>query len=180
MSKRSVYILALLCSVLVYELPSALTLIKVGWMNIPPVLVADQMLYLNLSAVHHVSATEIMNPWYGTRVRVVDVPHLMFPVTFILFRMVHSLFASWTTAVLAWNTVWTALTFAAAAFCFKSFFPDSDRRLAYIAAFGLLVLQSPLIYLEQAWQLIRLHPPMDLPLPYMRFAIPQVILPCIL
>jgi len=73
MPKRSVYILALLCSVLVYELPSALTLIKVGWMPIPPVLVADQMLYLNLSAVHRVSTTEIMNPWYGSRVPVVDV-----------------------------------------------------------------------------------------------------------
>ena len=25
-----------------------------------------------------------------------DVPHLMFPVTFVLFRLVHHVFASWT------------------------------------------------------------------------------------
>lgn len=180
MSKRSVYILALACSILIYQLPSLITLAKVGWMPIPPVLVADQSLYLNLSAVQHVSPTEVINPWYGTRVLAVDVPHLMFPITFVLFRMVHSLFSSWTAAVLVWNTIWTALTFAAAAFCLKSFFPDTDKRLACIAAFALLVLQSPLIYLEAAWQLIRLHPLMEFPLPYLRFAIPQVILPCIL
>ena len=180
MSNRSVYILALVCSILVYELPSVLTLMKVGWEPIPPVLVADQMLYLNLSTVHHVSSTEVLNPWYGTRVLAVDVPHLMFPVTFVLFRMVHSLFSSWTAAVLAWNALWTALTFAAAAFCFKAFFPNTDKNLTYIAAFGVLVLQSPLIYFQEIWQLLRLHPLYGLPLPYLRFAIPQVILPCIL
>jgi len=180
MSNRSVYILALLGSIFVYELPSVLTLVKVGWMPIPPVLVADQDLYLNLSAVHHVSSTEIVNPWYGTRVLAVDVPHLMFPITFVLFRMVHTLFASWTAAVLVWNAIWTALSFAAAAFCFNTFFPDTDKRLTCIAAFGILVLQSPLIYLQEAWQLVRVHHLLESPLPYLRFAIPQVILPCIM
>jgi len=180
MSNRSVHILALLCGIFVYDLPSVLTLVKVGWMPIPPVLVADQDLYLNLSAVHHVSSAEIVNPWYGTRVLTVDVPHLMFPITFVLFRMVHGLFGSWTAAVLVWNAIWTALSFAAAAFCFKSFFPDTDKRLTCIAAFGIIVLQSPLIYLQEAWQLVRLHPVMEFPLPYLRFAIPQVVLPCIL
>jgi len=30
------------------------------------------------------------------RVLAGDVPHLMFPVTFVLFRLVHHVFASWT------------------------------------------------------------------------------------
>ena len=177
MSKRSIYILGLLLSVLVYELPSLLTLAKTGWQPLPPVLVADQMLYLNLSAIHHVSANEVLNPWYGTRVLAVDVPHLMFPVTFVLFRFVHSIFVSWSTAMLVWSALWTALTFAAAAFCLESFFPDSDRSLTRAGAFALLVLQSPLIYLGQLRQLPSLHGFLTLPLPYLRFAIPQVILP---
>lgn len=179
-SKYSIYIFGLLCSALVYELPSLLTLVKVGWEPLPPVLVADQMLYLNLSAIHHVSPTEVLNPWYGTRVLVVDVPHLMFPVTFVLFRLVHHVFASWTAAVLTWNALWMALTFVAAAFCLESFFPNADRTLALIAAFGLLVLQSPLMYLGELRPLATQHSLFGIALPYLRFAIPQVILPCLL
>jgi hypothetical protein len=79
--------------------------------------------------------------------------------------------------MLLWSAFWTALTFSAAAFCLESFFPDSDRSLTSASAFALLVLQSPLIYLGQLRQLPSLHGLLALPLPYLRFAIPQVILP---
>jgi hypothetical protein len=181
MSKRWVYLLLLLGGVLLYELPSLLTLMRTGWEPIPPVLVADQMLYLNLSAIHHVSASEVVNPWYGTRVLVVDVPHLMFPVTFFLFRFLHGILgSSWTGAVLLWGTGWTTLTFIAAVFCVQSFFPEADRTLAAAAALALLVLQSPLIYLQEIRFLIANHSLFGIQLPYLRFAIPQAILPLVL
>ena len=85
-SKRAIFFAALLCSVLFYELPYILTLARTGWTPLPPVVAADQMLYLNLSAIHHVSPTEVVNPWYGGLVSTLDVPHLRFPITFLLFR----------------------------------------------------------------------------------------------
>jgi len=180
MSKRTTYILWLAGAVLVYELPYVLTLAKTGWEPLPPVLVADQMLYLNLSAIHHVSATEVLNPWYGTRVLAVDVPHLMFPIAFLLFRFMHAIAGSWTAAMLLWSAFWTALAFAAAVFCLESLLPDSDRTLTSAAAFGLLVLQSPMTYLGELRKLPALHGLFYLQLPYLRFAIPQVILPVVL
>ena len=68
MSKRAIFfVAALLCSVAVYELPYILTLAKTGWSPLPPVVnyPADQMLYLNLSVIHHASATEVVNPGTG-------------------------------------------------------------------------------------------------------------------
>ena len=180
MSSRLTFIFVLLCGVLLYELPSLLTLAKLGWEPIPPVLVADQNLYLNLSAIQHVSATEVVNPWYGTHVLAVDVPHLIFPVTFVLFRMMHAAFSSWTTAMLVWTALWMALTYIAAVFCIESLFPDSDRSLTAAAGLGLLVLQSPLIYIAQLMQMMRGGPFFTVPLPNLRFAIPQVIAPAVL
>jgi hypothetical protein len=177
---RSGFVLGLLCSVVLYEVPAALTLMKVGWESIPPVLEADQNLYLNLSAIQHVSATEVLNPWYGTRVLAVDVPHLLFPVTFVTFRAFHSVVASWTAALLIWTALWMALTFCAAFFCLKSFFPDVDRRLTSLAALGLLVLQSPIIYLQYFRGIASSGNLFAVPLPCLRFAIPQVTLPCVL
>jgi hypothetical protein len=180
MSKRLPFIVGLVCSVAVYQLPCLLTLAKTGWQPLPPVLVADQMLYLNVSAIHHVSATEVLNPWYGMRVLTVDVPHLMFPVTFQLFHFTHAIFGSWTAAMLAWNAFWTALTFLAGVFCLESFFPGTNRLWTSAGAFGLLVLQSPLIYVGEVRELLLLHRLLQVQLPYLRFAIPQVILPVVL
>lgn len=179
-TKRSIFLAALLCSVGVYALPYFLTLGKTGWGPLPPVLVSDQMLYLNLSGIHYVSATEVVNPWYGNVVSVVDVPHLMFPGTFLLFRFTHAIFGSWMGAMLVWSAVWTALTFASAVFCLESIFPDTDRMLTVIGAFGLLVLQSPLVYLAEIRHLATAHRVALLELPYLRFAVPQVIVPVVL
>ena len=180
MSKRLIFIVGLVYSIGVYELPYLLTIAKTGWQPLPPVLVADQMLYLNVSAIHHVSATEVLNPWYGTPVSTLDVPHLIFPITFHLFHLAHALFRSWTTAMLAWSAIWTALTFVAAVFCLESFFPGTARFWTTVGAFGLVVLQSPLIYAAEIKHLLSLHRFFQVQLPYLRFAIPQVILPIVL
>jgi len=171
---------ALLFSVALYELPYVLTLEKTGWTAIPPVVEADQMLYLNLSAIHNASATEVVNPWYGDLVSKVDVPHLRFPITFLLFRFTHFIFGSWTLAILVWAAVWAALTFAAAAFCVDSLFPDAKPRSTFVTATALLVLQSPLIYLAEIRHLPSTVGFFELHLPYLRFAIPQVTVPFVL
>ncbi len=181
MSKRAIFFAAtLLCSVAVYELPYLLTLAKTGWSPLPPVLVADEMLYLNISAIHHASATEVVNPWYGTLVPAIDVPHLRFPITFLLFRFTHAIFRSWTLTMLVWAAFWAAATFAAAVFCLGSLFPDHKPSLTIMGAFGLLVLQSPLVYAEEIRQLPSAMGFFQLQLPYLRFAIPQVIVPVVL
>jgi hypothetical protein len=181
MSKRTGFYLAcLVCSILIYELPYFLTLLKTGWTPLSPVLNMDQFLYLNLSCIRHASATEVVNPWYGDRVPVSAVAYLRFPVTFLLFRVTHWFLRSWTAAMLVWASIWAGLTFAAGAFCLNSLFPDSDRRLTAIGAFGLLVLQSPLTY---AAEIVRLPSPtgfLELLLPFSRFAFPQVIVPVVL
>ena len=63
MSRRAIFFAALLSSIAIYELPYLLTLAKTGWSPLPPVVdyPADQMLYLNLSTIHHASATEVVN-----------------------------------------------------------------------------------------------------------------------
>jgi hypothetical protein len=181
MSKRAIFFAAaLLCSVAVYQLPYLLTLAKTGWSPLPPVFVADEMLYLNLSAIHHASATEVLNPWYGNLVRAVDVPHLQFPITFLLFHFTHAIFRSWTLAVLVWAAFWAAVTFVAAVFCLDSLFPDSKPFLTITGAFALLVLQSPLVYAEEIRQLPSAMVFLQMRLPYLRFAIPQVIVPVVL
>lgn len=179
-SRHAIYVLCLLLSVVAYELPSVLTLIKIGWEPIPPALVSDQTLYLNLSAIHRASAGEVLNPWYGTRVRALDVPHLIFPITFILLRVVHNIFGSWTAAVLAWTGFWTGLTYVSAVFCLKSLLPDGDPILIAASALGLLFFQSPLMYIGELKELVSSHNLSGMTLPYLRFAIPQVILPCVL
>jgi len=180
MSRRPVYIFCLVYCIAVYELPCLLTLAHTGWQPLPPVLVADQMLYLNLSAIRHISPTEVLNPWYGIRVLVVDVPHLMFPVTFLLFRWIHSIAGSWTAAMLIWNALWAALTYAASLFLLDSVLPDANRTSKQLAAAALFVLQSPLIYLAHLKDLPSLRGFLEIQLPYLRFAIPQVILPAVL
>jgi hypothetical protein len=179
MTKRAIFVAALVCSVAIYEFPCLLTLLKTGWSPLPPVVdyPADQMLYLNLSAIHHASATELVNPWYGEAVRTVDVPHLRFPLTFFLIHLTHSLFGSWTTAMLVWTAIWAALTFAAAAFCLDSFLPDKDRWLIVTGAFALLVLQSPLTYVAEIMKLPSGKGFFELWLPFVRFAYPQVVVP---
>ena len=179
-SKRAIFFAALLCSVLFYELPYILTLARTGWTPLPPVVAADQMLYLNLSAIHHVSPTEVVNPWYGGLVSTLDVPHLRFPITFLLFRFTLAIFHSRTATMLVWAGIWAALTFFAAVFCLESLFPRAKPRLTLIAAIGLLVLQSPLTYLAEIRQLPSVAGLSELHLPYLRFAIPQVIVPAVL
>jgi hypothetical protein len=181
MSKRTIFLTAiLLCSIVIYELPYILTMIETGWSSLPPVLVSDQMLYLNLSAIHHASATMVVNPWYGTLVPTIDVPHLRFPITFFLFHLTHAIFRSWTVAMLVWAALWTGLSFAAAVFCLDSFFPDTNRVLTIIGACGLVVLQSPLVYAEGLRRLPSVLDLFQIQLPYLRFAIPQVIVPLLL
>ncbi len=179
--RRQYYFVFLICSILVYELPYFLTLRKTGWSQLPAVVdyPADQMLYLNLSAIHYDLPSEVVNPWYGNRVPAVDVAHLRFPITFLLFRLTHAIFRSWTLAMLVWAGTLAGLTFAAAAFCLRSIFPDNDFRLTITAAFGLLVLQSPLVYLADLVRLPSVSGIYDLRLPYMRFAFPQVIVPVV-
>ncbi len=173
------FIVGLLYSVLLYELPFFLTLAKTGWLSVPPTFNADQNLYLNLTQIHHVSPTQIVNPWYGDLVPVVDVPHLMFGIAFHAFHLVHGMFGSYTAAMLVWTAVWTTLTFSAATFCLESFFPEIDRLWIVAGACGLLVLQSPLVYLEQLRHLPRFEELVQLHLPYSRFIVPQVVLPAI-
>lgn len=180
MSKRPIFFAALLCSVAFYELPYILTLAKTGWTPLPPILESDQMLYLNLSAIHHASATEVVNPWYGDLVPAVDVPHLRFPITFVLFRFTHAVFGSWTAAMLVWAAVWAALTFVAAVFCLDSLLPDAKPRLTLVAALGVVVLQPPLTYLAEIRRLPSVAGFFELHLPYLRFAIPQIIVPLVL
>lgn len=180
MPSRIAFMLGLLCVLLCYEGPAVLTLLKVGWEPIPPALSSDQNLYLNLSAIRHASATEVINPWYGTRVLTVDVPHLMFPITFILFGAVHALFSSWTTAMLLWTALWTALTYVSAVYCLNSAFPNADQTLTNLAALAFLVLESPIIYLGDFRELVRTKNFFAVSLPYLRFAVPQVVLPCVL
>jgi hypothetical protein len=140
----------------------------------------DQFLYLNLSCIRHASSLEVVNPWYGNRVPVSAVAYLQFPITFLLFRVIHWAFRSWTAAMLVWAGIWAGLNFAAGAFCLNSFFPDSDRRLTAIGAFGLLVLQSPLTYAAQIAHLPSPTGFLQLWLPFVRFAYPQVIVPVVL
>jgi hypothetical protein len=181
MSKRTRYFLVFLaCSILIYELPYFLTLRKTGWTPLPPVLSMDQFLYLNLSCIHHASATEVVNPWYGNRVPASAVAYLRFPITFLLFRGIHWFFRSWTAAMLVWAGIWAGLTFAAGFFCLNSLFPNSDRRLTAIGAFGLLALQSPLTYAAEIVHLPSTTGFLDLWLPFTRFAFPQVIVPVVL
>lgn len=181
MSKRTLYyFVCLFGSILIYELPYYLTLRKTGWMLLPPVLSMDQFLYLNLSCIRHASATEVVNPWYGTQVPVSAVGYLQFPITFLLFRVIHWFSRSWTAAMLVWAGIWTALSFAAGSFCLNSLFPHSDRRLTSIGALGLLVLQSPLTYAAEFARLPSLSGFRELWLPFVRFAYPQVIVPVVL
>src|SRR5205814_2216252 len=70
--------------------------------------------------------------------------------------------------------------FFAAFFCLESLFPRAKPRLPLIAAIGLLVLQSPLTYLAEIRQLPSVAGLSELLLPYLRFAIPQVIVPAVL
>ena len=180
MSKHARYFLAfLIVSILIYELPYLLTLRKTEWSSLPPVVdyPADQMLYLNLSAIQHSSPSEVVNPWYGKPVPAVDVGHLRFPITFLLFRVTHAVFRSWALAMLVWAAIWAGLTFAAAAFCLNSMFPDSDRRLTILGAFSLLVLQSPEVYVAEVRQLPSVAGFYQLWLPFVRFAFPQVAVP---
>lgn len=174
-TRSILYVAALLCSIAIYELPYLLTLANTGWCSLPPVLSADQMLYLNVSSIHHVSPTEVINPWYGDLVSTVDVPHLRFSVIFLLFRFTHMIFRSWTLALLVWVAVWAGCTFIAAAFCLDALFPDGASWLSITGGLGLLVLQSPLIYAAD----IRNSLPglFQLQLPFIRFAIPQAIVP---
>jgi hypothetical protein len=185
MQKREFRILlglGLLLTVAVYELPFALTLAKVGWSALPPVVdyPADQMLYLNLAAVRHASATEIINPWYGDRVPIVDVPHLHFGVTFRLLDAARWVFRSWTATILVWNGVWSTLTYGAAVFCLLALAPELDAIWALIFGFGLVVLLSPLTYISALRGLPHWHGFFELTLPYVRFAFPQVVLPALL
>lgn len=183
MSKHTkLFVAFLFCSVLIYELPYFLTLRKTGWSPLPAVVdyPADQMLYLNLSVIKNATPKEVVNPWYGTTVPAVDVPHLRFPITFLLFRVTHTIFRSWTTAMLVWAGMWAGLTFVAGVFCLNSLFPEGDRRWTVIAAFGLMVLQSPLIYVAEFRQLPSSAGFYQLWLPYLRFAFPQVAVPTVL
>jgi hypothetical protein len=180
MSKHRRYFLVfIVCSILIYELPYFLTLRKTGWTQLPPVLSGDMMLYLNLSNIHYTSATEVVNPWYGNLVPAIDVPYLRFPITFFRFRLTHGIFGSWTSAMLVWTAIWAALTFVAAVFCLDSLFRDSDRWLTITGAFGLLVLQSPLTYAAEIRQLPSIRGLFELALPYSRFAFPQVVVPVV-
>ncbi len=183
MSKRTeLFLIFLICSVVVYELPYLMTFRETGWSSLPPVVdyPSDQVLYISLSAIQHSSATEVVNPWYGVTTPTADVAHLRFPVTFLLFRVIHYFFRSWTTAMLVWAGLWAGLSFATAVFCLRSFFPDGDRRLISIGGFGLIVLQLPLIYIAEVRQLPSLAGFYQLWLPYVRFAFPQIIVPAVL
>lgn len=183
MSKRKGYwFVFIVCSILIYELPYFLTLRKTGWTPLAAVVdyPADQMLYQILSTIQYNSPSEVVNPWYGNPVPAVDVPHLRFPITFLLFRLIHGIFPSWTVAMLVWASIWAGLTFAAAEFCLSSLFPNSDRRLTILGAFGLLVLQSPLTYIAEVRQLPSVAGFYQLWLPFLRFAYPQVIVPVVL
>jgi hypothetical protein len=167
----------LMCTVVLYEMPWVLTLVKTGWSSLPPTLGADEMLYLNLTAIRSNFYGEVVNPWYGDVVPTIDVPHLRFPITFLLFRFIHAVFRSWTGAMLVWAGVWAALTFVAAVFCINSLFPRGKLWLTLIASFSLLVMQPPLTYLAEFRHSPSVAGFLDLHLPYMRFAIPQVTLP---
>ena len=178
--RRRYYLVFLICSIFIYELPYFLTLLETGWTQLPPVLSSDQRLYLNLSNIQRASATQVVNPWYGNVVPAIDVTHLRFPVTFILFRLAHRIFGSWTASMLVWTAILAALTFIAAVFFLDSLFPNSDYRLTVTGAFGLLVLQSPLTYAADIMQLPSLKGGFfDLALPYSRFPFPQVAVPIV-
>src|ERR1700686_4146291 len=98
MSKHTGYFFVFLfCSILIYELPYFLTLRETGWTPLPAGVdyPADPMLYLNFSVIKHSARSEVVNPWYGNPVPAADVPHLRFPITFLLFRLTRAFFASW-------------------------------------------------------------------------------------
>jgi hypothetical protein len=178
--KWRVFCIALLCNVVIYELPYALTLARTGWTSLPPVMAVDQMLYLNLSSIQHVSADEVVNPWYGNAVLTSDVPHLRFAAAFVLFRFTRALLRSWTVAMLLWAATWAALSFWAAVFCLHSFFPDAKPGLVLLSSTGLMVLAPPLTYLAEVRHFWSLPQLLELHLPFVRFAIPQVIVPALL
>lgn len=174
---RSEFCLALLCCAVLYLLPYVLTLVKTGWTSLPPLMGVDQMLYLNLSAIQHAAPHKVANPWYGTSVSVADVPHLQFPITFIFFRFAHLLFRSLTLTMLIWAAVCSTLTFIAGIFCLRSLLPSAEHRSIVVAALGLMVLQSPLTYATGLMHLPSLVDLYQWHLPYLRFAIPQTMLP---
>jgi hypothetical protein len=180
MNKRAVLIAFFFCTVALYETPYLLTLVKTGFTPLPPVFAPDQMYYLNLGNIHHATATKVVNPWYGDLVETRDVPHMMFPTAFLLFRCIHTIFGSWTTALLIWVGLWAGLAFAAAVFCLDSFFPGTDSWLTKLGGLGLLVLHSPLVYVAEIRQLPSIAGLFQLTLPYLRFPFPQVIVPVVL
>ena len=169
------------CVVALYEMAYVWTLIKTGWSVLPPIVdyPTDQRLYLVLSALRH-SSNLVVNPWYGNPVPVDSVPHLHFPVAFVLFRFVHTLFGSWTAAMLVWTAAWAALSFAASLYCLRSLFPDSKQEPVIFGAMVLLFLNSPLVYAAEIRQLPSLAGFFQLRLPLSRFAFPQVIAPAVL
>jgi len=179
MNKRTIVIAAFFFTIALYETPYLITLAKTGYTPLPPVFGNDQMYYLNVSNLHHATAAKVVNPWYGDLVETRDVPHLMFPVAFFLFRSIHAVFSSWTTALLVWVGVWAGLAFAAAVFCLESFFPGADSRLGALGSLGLLVLQMPLVYVSEIRQLSSVAGLTQLKLPYLRFPYPQVIMPVV-
>lgn len=180
MSKRAILIAFFFCSAALYETPYFLTLSKTGCTPLPPVFAPDQMYYLNLSNIHHATATKVVNPWYGDLVETRDVPHMMFPIAFLLFRGIRTIFSSWTIATLVWVGVWAGLAFAAAVFCLDSFFPGADSWLTALGGLGLLVLHLPLVYVAEIRQLPSIAGLLQLLLPYLRFPFPQVIVPAVL
>jgi hypothetical protein len=175
---RLFFAVGLACVLLVAELPFVLTIVRTGWSPLPPVVdyPADQMLYLNFTVIQHSSPREVVNPWYGERVSVADVPHLKFPITFWLFDSLRHVFHSWTATMLVWTGIWALLTFAAAVFCVQSIIPEIDRHWPLILAFALIVLRSPLTYISALTHLPSWRTFLDLTLPYERFAFPQVAL----
>jgi hypothetical protein len=82
--------------------------------------------------------------------------------------------------MLMWGGIWAGLTFAASAFCLNSLFPDSDRRLTALGAFGLIMLQSPLTYAAEIARWPSMSGFLELWLPFSRFMFPQVIVPVVL
>ena len=176
---RRAFCIATLGAVLLYQFPYVLTLAKTGWTVLPPVLEADQTLYFNLSNIQRVSDTQVVNPWYGDPVSAVDVPHLRFSITFVLFHLTHRICQSWTLAMLVWAAIWAALMFIAAVFCLDSLFPSATAELKLAIGLALLVLQPPWVYLAEFTGLPNLAGFFQLHLPYLRFAIPQVIVPVV-
>jgi len=179
MNKRAIVIAAFFLTIALYETPYLLSLAKTGYTPLPPVFGNDQMFYLNVSNLHHAGATQVVNPWYGDLVEKRDVPHLMFPIAFLLFRSIHAVFSSWTTALLVWVGIWAGIAFAAAVFCLDSFFPRAESWLTALGSLGVLVLHSPLVYAAEIRQLPSVSALLQLRLPYLRFPYPQVILPVV-